>query len=123
MKERVKTKEEATYKADLAPHHFSSPGELLLQLLHGLMALGVELDLGRHIVVQVPQVVGLDGRQALHEELGDLHLLVILSLGDAEFVLSLKGRSGNNTWSSRSRSCTRCVSVCYDRQSIKYVHA
>ena len=53
------------------------------------MALSVELDLGLHEVVEVPQVVGLDGAEALHQQLGDLHLLVVLGLRDAELRLGL----------------------------------
>ena len=34
-------------------------------------------------------MVGLDGAEALHQQLGDLHLLVILGLSCSELVLGL----------------------------------
>ena len=57
--------------------------------MHGGVTLGVVLDLRLHKVVEVPEVVGLDGAESLHQQLGDLHLLVVLGLGDAKFVLGL----------------------------------
>lgn len=68
------------------------PGQLLLQLLHGPVALGVVLDLGLDVVVQVLQVVRLYGGEAFHQQLGDLNLLVVLGLRHSEVGLRLTGK-------------------------------
>ena len=58
--------------------------------MHGGVTLGVVLDLRLHEVVEVPEVVGLDGAEALHQQLGDLHLLVVFGLGNAKLMLGLR---------------------------------
>ena len=65
------------------------PGQFSLKFLHGLVALGIKFDLSLDEIVEMPEVVGLDGAESLHQQLGDLHLLVVLGLGDAKFVLGL----------------------------------
>ncbi len=65
------------------------PCDLPLQVLHRPVALCVEPNLRLHQVVEMLQMVGLDGGEALHQKLGDLHLLVVLSLGSTKLVLSL----------------------------------
>ena len=54
------------------------------------MAFGVVLGLLLHELREVAQVVRLDGAQALHEQLGDLDLLVVLGLGHPQLGLALE---------------------------------
>ena len=65
--------------------------------MHGLVALGIKFDLSLDEIVEMPEVVGLDGAESLHQQLGDLHLLVVLGLGDAKFVLGLS-TTNNESW-------------------------
>lgn len=65
------------------------PGQLSLKFLHCVVAFCVVFDLRFDVLVQVSQMVGLDGAEALHQQLGDLHLLVILGLSCSELVLGL----------------------------------
>lgn len=61
-----------------------------MQVLHDLVAIGVELGLCLDVALKVAQVIGLDGAEALHQEPRDLRLFVVLGLGQPELILSLK---------------------------------
>ena len=58
--------------------------------MHGLVALGIKFDLSLDEIVEMAEVVGLDGAESLHQQLGDLHLLVVLGLSKSQFRLSLE---------------------------------
>ena len=58
--------------------------------MHGLVALGIKFDLSLDEIVEMAKVVGLDGAESLHQQLGDLHLLVVLGLSKSQFRLSLE---------------------------------
>jgi hypothetical protein len=82
----------------------SIPRQLSLQVLHCLVAIAVVGDLRVDQVVEVPEVLGLDGSEPLHQQPRYLNLLVVVCLREAELVFGLNWRNANfllfNIWPS-----------------------